>query len=97
MTDWTRLAAERVQDQCPQSKFPQLSVVFLLSISTRLATKLTFVINNVIVFAISHILSAIYLNSNQSSGCTSGCNEGIVLKINNFHWSYISERDGWSR
>ena len=39
----------------------------------------TFAINSVIVVAISHILSAIYWNSNESSGCTSGCNGGILL------------------
>ena len=53
----------------------------------------TFAINSVIVVAISHILSAIYWNSNESSGCTSGCNGGILLKIRNFHWSHTSTKD----
>jgi cytochrome b subunit of formate dehydrogenase len=33
----------------------------------------------VILFVISHIISAIYSNSNESSGGISGCNEGIFL------------------
>ena len=53
----------------------------------------TFAINTVIVVAISHILSAIDLNSNESSGCTSGCNGGILLKIRTFHWSQNSTKD----
>ena len=46
----------------------------------------TFAINSVIVVSISHLLSAIYFNSIESSGGTSGCNGGIFLKIHNFHW-----------
>ena len=53
----------------------------------------TFAITSVIVVAISHILSAIYLNSNESSVGTSGCNGGIFLKIHNFHWSHTSKED----
>ena len=49
----------------------------------------TFAINSVIVVAISHTLSAIYCNSNESSGGTSGCNGGILFKIHCFHWSHI--------
>jgi cytochrome b subunit of formate dehydrogenase len=49
----------------------------------------TFNINSVIVVAISHILSAIYWNSNESSGGNFGCNGGIFLKIHNFHCSHI--------
>jgi hypothetical protein len=48
----------------------------------------TFAINRVIVVAISHTLSAIYCNSNESSAGTSGCIEGILLKIHSFHWSH---------
>jgi len=48
----------------------------------------TSAINNVIVVAISHILSAIYWNNNESSGGISGCNGGILLKIHNFHWNH---------
>jgi len=36
------------------------------------------------VVVISHTLSAIYWNSNESSAGTSGCNGGILLKIHNF-------------
>jgi hypothetical protein len=53
----------------------------------------TFPINSVIVIAISHILSAIYLNSNESSAGTFGCNGGIFLKIHNFHWNHTSTKD----
>ena len=53
----------------------------------------TFAIDSLIVVAISHILSAIYLNSNECSGSTSGCNRGILLKIHNFHWSRTSTED----
>jgi hypothetical protein len=45
------------------------------------------------VVAISHILSAIYWNSNESSGGNSGCNGGIFLKIHNFHWGHTSTKD----
>ena len=55
--------------------------------------KRTFAINSVIVVAISHILNAIYLKSNESSGSTSGCNGGILLKIHNFHWSQAYTKD----
>ena len=54
----------------------------------------TFAVTSVIVVAISHILSANYLNSNESSGGTSGCNGGIFIKIHNFHWSHSSTKDG---
>jgi hypothetical protein len=47
----------------------------------------TFAINNVIMIAISHKLSAINWNSNESSGGTSGCSGGILLKIHNLHWT----------
>jgi len=47
----------------------------------------SFTITSVIVVAISHISSAIYLNSNESSGGTSGCSGGIFLKIHNFNTS----------
>jgi hypothetical protein len=50
-------------------------------------------IYSVIVVAISHILIAIYLNSNESSGGTSGCKGGIFLKIHNFQWSHTSIKD----
>jgi hypothetical protein len=53
----------------------------------------TYSINSVIVVAISHKLSAIYLNSNESSGGTSGCNGGIFLTIHYFHWSHTSTKD----
>ena len=53
----------------------------------------TLAITSVIVVAISHILSAIYLNGNESSGSTSGCNGGISPKIHNFHWSHTSTKD----
>ena len=53
----------------------------------------TFAINSVIVVAISHTLSAIYLNSNESSGGTSGCNRGTLHKIHNFPWSHTSTKD----
>jgi hypothetical protein len=53
----------------------------------------TFAINSVIVVAISHTLSTNYVNSNESSGGTSGCNGGILLKIHNFHWSHASTKD----
>jgi hypothetical protein len=49
-----------------------------------------FVINSVIVVAINNIISEIYLNSNETSGSTSGGNGGILLKICNFQWSYTS-------
>jgi hypothetical protein len=52
----------------------------------------TFAINSVTVVAISHILSVIYLNSNESSGGTSGCSGGIFLKIHNFHWSHTLQK-----
>ena len=52
--------------------------IFLLYSST--VTR-TFAINSVIVVAISHILSAIHLNSNECSGGTSGCNGGILLEV----------------
>jgi hypothetical protein len=42
------------------------------------------------VVAISHILSANFWNSNESSGGTSGCNGGVFLKIHNFLWSDTS-------
>ena len=53
----------------------------------------TFTINSVIVFAISHMLSAIYWNSNECSGSTSGWSGGILLKIYNLHWSHNSTKD----
>jgi len=52
-----------------------------------------FAINSLIVVAISHILSAINLNSSESSADTSDCNGGIFLKIHNFHWSTPSTKD----
>ena len=52
----------------------------------------TFTINSLIVVAISHTLSAIYLNSNESAGGTSGCNGGIFRKIHNFHWSHTPKK-----
>jgi len=52
----------------------------------------TFAINSVIVMAISHILSASYLNSNETSSGTSGSNVEILLKIHNFHWSHTSTK-----
>jgi len=48
----------------------------------------TFAVNSVIVVAISHTLSAIYWNSNETSARASVCNGGILLKIHNFHWSH---------
>ena len=42
--------------------------------------------------AISYLLSAIYWNSNESSGCTSVCNR-TLLKIHNFDWSHASTKD----
>ena len=48
----------------------------------------TFAVNSVIVVAINHTLSAIYWNSNESPAGASGCNEGILHKIHNFHWSH---------
>jgi len=53
----------------------------------------TFAIKSVIVVAISHMLSAIYLNSNESSAGNSGCNGAILLKIHSFHWSHTSTKD----
>jgi hypothetical protein len=53
----------------------------------------TFVISSVIVVAISHILSAVYLKSNESSGSTSGCYGGIFIKKHNFQWSHNSTKD----
>ena len=53
----------------------------------------TFPINTVIVVVISHILSAIYWNSNESFAGTSGCNGGILLKVHNFHWSHTCTKD----
>jgi len=53
----------------------------------------TFAVNSLTVVAISHILSALYLKSNECSGGTSGCNGGILLKIHNFHWSHTSTKD----
>jgi len=47
------------------------------------------------VVAISHTLSAMYLNSNESSGSTSGCNGGILHKIHNFPWSHTSTKDAY--
>ena len=41
----------------------------------------TFAIKSVIVVAISHTLSAIYWNSNESSGGTSGCSREIIIKF----------------
>jgi hypothetical protein len=52
----------------------------------------TFAINCVIVVAISHILSAINRNSNESSGGISCWNGGILLKIHNFHCSHTSTK-----
>jgi len=52
----------------------------------------TFAINNVTPVEITHILSAIYLNSNESSGCTCGWNGGIFLKIHNFSWSHTLQK-----
>ena len=52
----------------------------------------TFPINSVIAFAISHILSAIYLNSNECSDGTAGCDGKILLKIHNFLWSHTSTK-----
>jgi hypothetical protein len=54
----------------------------------------TSAINSVIVVVISHILSAIYLNSNESSGSTSGCNGGILLAVplvamEGYYWQYL--------
>jgi hypothetical protein len=48
---------------------------------------------SLIVVAISHILSTIYLNSNESSGGTSGYNGGILHKIHKFPWSHNSTKD----
>ena len=87
-TDWTSLLAEREQNRRPHSKVPLLPVGYLSSISTRPAITITFAINSVIVIAICHILSAIYWNSNESSGSTSGCSGGIFHKIHNFHSSH---------
>jgi len=53
----------------------------------------TFAINSVIVVAISNILSAVYCNSNECSGGTSGCNGGILIEIHNVHWSHTSTKD----
>jgi len=53
----------------------------------------TFAISSVIVVAISHILSAVYLNSNEYSGGTSGCNGGILLKTENFPQGHTSTKD----
>jgi hypothetical protein len=53
----------------------------------------TFVINSVIVVAISYILNAIYMNNNESSCGNSDCNGAILLKIHNFHWSNTSTED----
>ena len=44
----------------------------------------TFTINNLIVVAISHTLSAIYLNGNESAGGTSGCSGRIFRKNTQF-------------
>jgi len=52
----------------------------------------TFAINSVIVVAISHTLSAIYLNSNELSVGTSGCNGGILLKIHDFTGATPSQK-----
>ena len=53
----------------------------------------TFAINSVIVVAISHILNAIYLNSNESFSGTSGCNGKILLIIHNFPWNHTFTKD----
>ena len=53
----------------------------------------TFAINSVIVVAISHTLSASYLNSNECSGSTSGWSGGILHKIRTFHWSHTSTKN----
>jgi len=42
--------------------------------------------------AVSHMLSAIYWNSNESSGGTYSCNGVISLKIHNFHWNHTSTK-----
>jgi hypothetical protein len=52
------------------------------------AIKRNFVINSVIVVAISNVLTTICWNYNGSSAGTSGCNGGIFLRIHNFHWSH---------
>jgi len=55
--------------------------------------KSTFAINTVIVVAISHILNVVYLNSNECSGSTCGCNGEILIKTHNFQWSHTSTKD----
>jgi hypothetical protein len=60
----------------------------LTSVITR-----TFVINSVNVFAISYILSAVYLKSNESSRGNSDCSGVMLLKIHNFPWSNTSTED----
>ena len=77
----TRLAAEPVQNQRLQSKFPPLSVRFLSSISTRPVITRTFEINSVIVVAISNILSAIYLNSENIMAVPPVAMEGYSLNL----------------
>jgi len=52
----------------------------------------TFATNSVFVVAISHILSSIYLNSNESSAGNPGCNGGILIKIHNFHCGHTSTK-----
>jgi hypothetical protein len=47
----------------------------------------TFVLNSVIVVAISLVISPITWNSNEPFGSTSGCDGGIFLKIHNFNTS----------
>jgi hypothetical protein len=93
VTDCTSMSADRFHNQKLHSKFPPLSAGFLSRISTRSFITGTFTINCVIVVAICRTLCAIFLNSYDSSGGTSGFSGGILLKIHNFHWSHTSTKD----
>jgi hypothetical protein len=57
-------------------------------VTTRLRDTVLPVAAFVQLVAINHILSAIYWNSNESSGGTCGCNGMILYKINEFHCSH---------
>jgi hypothetical protein len=73
---------------------PLLLVAALVEMFLNIHPPLLYIfIYSVIVVAISHILSAIYLNSNESSDGTSGCKEGPLRKIHNVHWSHTSTKD----
>jgi len=52
-----------------------------------------FVINDVILVALSHIFGTVYLKSNGSSCGTSGFKGRILHKIHNFYWSLTSTKE----